>query len=80
MKSLTVWHFSYEYLREFLGYGPFCSENVLIFPPHRGFMHITSLIGMLQRLFFQIFKVHGFMDVYAHLLNYESLMNDFIEV
>ena len=31
MKSLTVWHFSYEYLQEFLGYESFCFENVLIF-------------------------------------------------
>ena len=69
MKSLIVWHFSYEYLQEFPGYKPFCSENILIFPLHGGFLHITSFIGMLQALFLQIFKVHGFMDVYANFLN-----------
>ena len=69
MKSLTAWHFSYEYLREFLGYEPFCLQNVLIFPLGRVFLHITPLIGILQALFFQIFKVYGFMDVYAKLRN-----------
>ena len=33
MASLTVWHFSHEYLQEFLGCGLFCSENVLTFFP-----------------------------------------------
>ena len=69
MKSLTAWHFSYEYLQEFLGYEPFCSQNVLIFSLDRGFLHITPLIGILQALFFQIFKVYEFMDVYAKLRN-----------
>ena len=30
-KSLTVQHFSHEYLQEVLGYESFCFENVLIF-------------------------------------------------
>ena len=59
MKPLTVWHFSYEYLQEFLGYEPFCSENVLFFTLLGGFLLITLFIGMLQALLFQ-FKVHGF--------------------
>ena len=69
MKSLIVCHFSYEYLQKFLGYEPFCSEDVLIFPFHGGFLHMTSFIGMLQALFFQIFKVHGFIDVHVKFLN-----------
>ena len=69
MKSVTVWHFSYEYLQDFLGYEPFCSENVSIFFLHGGFLHINSFIGMLQALFFQIFKVHGFMDTYVKFRN-----------
>ena len=32
-----MWHFSYEYLQEFLGYEPLRSENVLIFSPSRRF-------------------------------------------
>ena len=31
MKSQIVWYFSDEYTLEFLGYDPFCSENVLFF-------------------------------------------------
>ena len=70
MNSLTVWHFSYENFQEFLGYEPFCFENVLFFLALRGgFLHITSFIGMLQALFFQEFKVHGFMDECAKFLN-----------
>ena len=54
MKSLTVRHFSYEYLQEFLGYGSWCFEGVLIILPFKEvFLHITSFIGMLQALFFQ---------------------------
>ena len=68
MKSLRVWHFSNEYLQEFLDYERFCSENLLIFPLHGGFLHITLFIGMPPTLFFQIFKVHVFMDVYAKFL------------
>ena len=37
MKSVTVCHFSYEYLQEFLGSEPFCFENLLIFCPSRRF-------------------------------------------
>ena len=37
MNSLIVCHISYEYLQEFPGYGPFCSENILIFSPSRRF-------------------------------------------
>ena len=63
MKSLTVWHFSYEYLQDFLGYELFCLENVLIFFPSQRFLNITSFIGMLQALFFEESELHGFMDV-----------------
>ena len=48
MKSLTVCHLPYEYLQAFLGYDPFCFENVSIFfALHGGFLHITPFIGML---------------------------------
>ena len=63
MKSLTVWHFSYEYLQDFLGYDLCCLENVLIFFPLQRFLNTTSFIGMLQALFFQESELHGFMDV-----------------
>ena len=43
------------------------------FPLHRGFLHITSFIGMLQALFFQEFKVHGFMDVCVNFLIRDKL-------
>ena len=32
---------------------------------HRGFLHMTLFLGMLQALFFQEFEVSGFMDVCA---------------
>ena len=65
MKYLIVYYFSYEYLQEFLGYEPFCFENILIFfALHGDFVHITSFIRMLQASFFQEFKIHGFVDVY----------------
>ena len=57
MKPLTVWHFSYEYHQEFLGYEPL--KMYYFFPLLGGFLRITSFIGMLQALLFQ-FKVHGF--------------------
>ena len=37
MKSLAMWHFSYEYLQEFLGYEPLCFENKLFGLPSRRF-------------------------------------------
>ena len=45
VKSVTVCHFSYEYLQdqEFPGYAPFCSENVLIFSPSRRFFAYNSI-------------------------------------
>ena len=71
MKSQIVWYFSDEYTLEFLGYDPFCSENVLFFfLLHGGFLHIPLfIIGMLQALFFQIFNVPEFLDVHAKFLN-----------
>ena len=37
MKSLTVWHFPFEYPQAFLGYEPFYSENAVIFFPSQRF-------------------------------------------
>ena len=63
-----MWHFSYEYLQEFLGHEPFCFENVFTsFALHRGFVHITSFIEMLQGLFFQEFN---FMDLWMCVPNF----------
>ena len=48
---------------------PFVLKIYRFFALHGGFLHITSFIGILQALFSQEFKVHGFMDVCAKLLN-----------
>ena len=55
-------------------------KSIDFFVLHGGFLHITSFIGMLHAVFFQEFKVHGFMDVCATFLNYASFMKDFIRV
>ena len=80
MKSQTVWHFSYEYLQEFPGYESLFWKCISFFAFHGGFLHITSFIEMIQTLIFQLFKVHGFVDVCAKFLNKGSLMKDFIGV
>ena len=69
MKSLTVLHFSYEYLQEFPGYESLFSKCLDFFALRGGFLHITSFIGMIKALFFQGFKVHGFVDVCAKFLS-----------
>ena len=69
MKSLTVWHFSYEYLQESLGYESLFRKYIEFFALHRSFLHITSFIEMIQALIFQVFKVHEFVGACAKFLN-----------
>ena len=59
---------------------PFVLKMYRFFLLHGGFLHITSFIEMLQALFFQIFKVHGFMNVRVNFFYWEWLMKDFIGV
>ena len=59
MRSLTVWHFSYEYLQEFLGYESLFWKYIDFFAVHGGFLHVTLFIEITQALIFQVFKVHG---------------------
>ena len=41
-----------------------CFENILIFFAfHGGFLQVISFIEIIQALIFQVFKVHGFVDV-----------------
>ena len=68
MRSLTVWHFSYEYLQEFLGYESLFWKYIDLFALHISFLGITSFIEMIQALIFRIFCVNL------------SLMKDFIGV
>ena len=58
-----------------------CFENILfLFALHGGFLHTTSFIEIIQALMFQVFKVHGFVDVCAKFLKQGSLMKDVIGV
>ena len=64
-----MWYFFYKYLQEFLGYESLFWKCIDFFALYGGFVHVTSIIGVIQALFFQEFKVHGFVDVSAKFLN-----------
>ena len=69
LKCVTVWCPRNEFLHKFLGYEPFCFENLLNFLALQRFSAYNIKLAMLKASFLQEFKVRIFTDVCAKLFN-----------